>query len=193
MSYYVFLFFVLSPCFAHDRDSCDLKNENSCGEISKGSRAKYYTSPSRSNIINISSTLTLNDGVKIPIFGLGVYQAGSGEETRNAVHWALENHYLQIDTAARYNNEASVGEALRESGIPRGDIFVVTKLYDDDHGFEETFKAFNKSLGNLGLEYVDLYLIHSPVPDKVVPSWNAMVKLQHQGLIRFVRHWEPLM
>ena len=188
MTYYVFLFFVLSPCFAHDRDSCDLKNENSCGEISKGSRAKYYTSPSRSNILNISSTLTLNDGVKIPIFGLGLYQAGSGEETRNAVHWALENHYLQIDTAARYNNEASVGEALRESGIPRGDIFVVTKLYDDDHGFEETFKAFNKSLGNLGLEYVDLYLMHSPVPDKVVPSWNAMVKLQHQGLIRFVRH-----
>ena len=127
-------------------------------------------------------------GLKIPIFGLGVYQAGSGEQTRNAVLWALENGYKQIDTAARYMNEESVGQAIRESKIPREDIFVVTKLYDDAHGYEETFGAFNKSLEKLGLEYVDLYLMHSPVPDKVVPSWNAMVKLQQQGLVRFVKH-----
>ncbi|KAJ7387023.1 hypothetical protein OS493_003986 [Desmophyllum pertusum] len=83
-------------------------------------------------------------------------------------------------------NEESVGEAITESKIPREDIFVVTKLYDDDHGYEETLKAFDKSLGKLGMEYVDLYLMHSPVPDKVVPSWNAMVKLQQQGLVRSI-------
>lgn len=147
----------------------------------------YSITPSRSEPdVNISSALTLNDGVKIPIFGLGVYQAGSGVETKNAVRCALENGYRQIDTAARYKNEDSVGEAIKESKIPREDIFVVTKLYDDDHGFDKTLAAFNKSLGKLGTEYVDLYLMHSPVPDNVISSWSAMVKLRQQGLVRFV-------
>ena len=169
-----------------DRDA--INNQNNCEDISKVKHARFYTSTrSSGEDVKMSSIVTLNDGVKIPIFGLGVYLAGSGEETRNAVRWALENGYRQIDTAARYKNEESVGEAIRESKIPREDIFVVTKLYDDDHGYEETMSAFNKSLGKLGMDYVDLYLIHSPVPDKVVPSWNAMVKLQQQGLIRFVR------
>lgn len=149
-------------------------------------KLNFYSSSLPSNIMNISSTLPLNDGVKIPILGLGVYQAKAGEESRNAVAWALEKGYRQIDTAARYLNEESVGDAIRESNVPREDIFVVTKLYDDDHGFDQTLRAFNDSLGKLGLEYVDLYLMHSPVPDKVVPSWNAMVKLQQQGLIRSI-------
>ncbi|XP_029194800.2 LOW QUALITY PROTEIN: 9,11-endoperoxide prostaglandin H2 reductase-like [Acropora millepora] len=153
---------------------------------SKDNYANFYTSSLQLNIMNISSTLTLNDGVKIPIFGLGVYQASAGEETRRSVTWALEKGYRQIDTAARYMNEESVGQAIRNSKIQRENVFVVTKLYDDDHGFDETLKAFNDSLGKLGLEYVDLYLMHSPVPDKVLPSWNAMVKLQQQGLIRSI-------
>ena len=167
---------------------CDRNWSDNCEDVSKVNHANFYTS-THPNIqsVNISSSVTLNDGVKIPIYGLGVYLAGSGEETRNAVLWALENGYRQIDTAARYMNEESVGEAIRDSKIPREDLFVVTKLYDTDHGYEETFAAFNKSLGKLGMEFVDLYLMHSPLPDKIVPSWNAMVKLQQQGLIRFVR------
>ena len=185
MANFVFFLFMLPLSLAGD--SCDTNSET-CKDkdLARDNRASFYTSTPRSNIINISSTLTLNDGVRIPIFGLGVYQAGSGEETRNAVLWALNNGYRQIDTAARYMNEESVGEAVRESKIPREDIFVVTKLYDNDHGFDETLTAFNRSLGKLGMEYVDLYLMHSPVPDKVVPSWNAMVKLQQQGQIRCV-------
>lgn len=178
---------LLTFSFSLADEICDRNGEN-CEDLSKVKRANFYSS-TRSNIqdVNISSTMTLNDGVKIPMFGLGVYLTGSGQDTRNAVLWAMENGYRQIDTAARYMNEESVGEAVRESKIPREDIFVVTKLYDTDHGFEETLSAFKKSLGKLGMEYVDLYLMHSPVPDKVVPSWNAMVKLQQEGLIRFVK------
>lgn len=165
------------------------RNSDNCGDASnvKFKHANFYTSTQpNTQSVNISSSVTLNDGVEIPIYGLGVYLAGSGEETRNAVLWALENGYRQIDTAARYMNEESVGEAIRQSRIPREDIFVVTKLYDTDHGYDETLAAFNKSLGKLGMEYVDLYLMHSPLPDKIVPSWNAMVKLQQQGLIRSI-------
>lgn len=179
-----FVLFLLMASVSLADDTCQSGSKN-CQDFAGDDRVNFYTTP-RSNIINISAALTLNDGVKIPIFGLGVYQAGSGEETRKAVLWALERGYRQIDTASRYMNEESVGEAIKESKIPRENLFVVTKLYDTDHGFEETLGAFKKSLGKLGLEYVDLYLMHAPVPDKVVPSWNAMVKLQREGLIRFV-------
>ena len=185
MIYCSFILLTLSSSVAVE--ICDSSSDN-CEDTSKVKHANFYTS-TQPNIqsVNISSRVTLNDGIKIPIYGLGVYLAGTGEETRNAVLWALENGYRQIDTAARYMNEESVGEAIRDSKIPREDIFVVTKLYDTDHGYDETLAAFNKSLGKLGMEYVDLYLMHSPLPDKIVPSWNAMVKLQQQGLIRFVR------
>lgn len=183
----VLMFLLFLPSRIAD-DTCDSSRQNCELITSKDNYANFYTSSLQRNIMNISSTLTLNDGVKIPIFGLGVYQASAGQETRRAVTWALEKGYRQIDTAARYMNEESVGQAIRNSKIRRENVFVVTKLYDDDHGFDETLKAFNDSLGKLGLEYVDLYLMHSPVPDKVLPSWNAMVKLQQQGLIRFVAH-----
>lgn len=180
---------LMTLSFSLADEICD-RNSNNCGDASnvKFKHANFYTSTQpNTQSVNISSSVTLNDGVEIPIYGLGVYLAGSGEETRNAVLWALENGYRQIDTAARYMNEESVGEAIRQSKIPREHVFVVTKLYDTDHGYDETLAAFSKSLGKLGLEYVDLYLMHSPLPDKIVPSWNAMVKLQQQGLIRFVR------
>lgn len=182
-----FILILLTFSFSVADEICDRDSDN-CEVKSNVNHANLYTSI-HPNIqrVNISSSVTLNDGVKIPIYGLGVYQAGSGEETRSAVLWALENGYRQIDTAARYMNEESVGDAIRESKIPREDVFLITKLYDTDHGYEETLMAFDKSLGKLGMEFVDLYLMHSPIPDKIVPSWNAMVKLQQQGLIRFVR------
>ena len=133
----------------------------------------------------VNSSVILNDGVRSPIFGLGVHGLRPGTETIQAVHWALQEGYRLIDTASRYNNEQSVGEAVRTSGVPREDIFIVTKLYDDDHGYEETLAAFGKSLGCLGLDYVDMYLIHAPVPDKVVPSWRAMIELKNHGFIRY--------
>ena len=173
-----FLLILLSRSLADE--TCDVHSERcNNGPEFNHKRIKSPWSP-----LNIASTLALNDGNTIPIFGLGVYLAAAGEETHKAVHWALEKGYRQIDTATRYNNEESVGEAIRKSEIPREDIFVVTKLYDDNHGYDETLTAFNKSLERLRLDYVDLYLIHSPLPDKVVPSWSAMIELQQRGSIR---------
>lgn len=134
--------------------------------------------------LTISDTITLNDNIKIPRFGLGVYDIDA-KLTRQSVLWALECGYRQIDTAERYQNEECVGKAIRESAVKRGDIFVVTKVYHTNHGYHESRKAFEKSLNQLGLDYVDLYLIHFPVPGKVVETWKAMVELREKGLIRY--------
>lgn len=133
--------------------------------------------------LNISSTLILNDNVQIPRFGLGVYDIDP-KETKQAVLWALESGYRQIDTAARYNNEKCVGQAIKESKLDREELFVVTKVYHVDHGYDETLRAFEKSLSSLGLDFVDLYLIHFPVPGSVVQTWKAMINLKEMGLIR---------
>lgn len=133
----------------------------------------------------ITETLTLNDKVKIPCFGLGVYDIDI-KSTCKAVLSALECGYRQIDTAARYKNEQSVGEALRDSGLKRHEVFVVTKVYHEDHGYDKTLRAFEKSLKLLGLDFVDLYLIHFPVPGKVVETWKAMRELKERGVIRYV-------
>src|SRR5256886_8713640 len=107
------------------------------------------------------SRITLNDGAKIPVLGLGVWQAGAGTETRKAVSAALESGYRLIDTAKLYGNERDVGAAVRESGIPRDEIFVTTKLWNSDQGFESALRAFEGSRRELGLEYVDLYLVQA--------------------------------
>ncbi|KAM7441276.1 hypothetical protein ABFA07_009676 [Porites harrisoni] len=131
----------------------------------------------------LQSKVTLNDGYKMPLFGLGVFKA-LGDDGKEAVKFALQNGYRMIDTAALYGNEAEVGQAIKDSGLKREDIFVVTKLQSNAHGYNQCLEAFNLSLKKLDIDYVDLYLIHSPTPGENINSYKAMLKLQEQGLIR---------
>lgn len=129
--------------------------------------------------------ITLNDGKTIPQIGLGVFRAEEGDETYQAVKWALENGYRHIDTAMYYFNEASVGRAIHDSGIPRDELFVTTKLWNDDVRAGKTREALEGSLERLGLDYVDLYLIHWPVEGRDA-AWAEMEKLQQEGKIRSI-------
>jgi len=122
-------------------------------------------------------TITLNNGVKIPRLGLGVYQIEVGEATRNAVRWALEAGYRHIDTAAAYGNESDVGAAIRQSGVPREEVFVTSKLWNENQGYDEALGAFDRSLERLGFDYLDLYLIHWPVEGKRLDSWRALEQI----------------
>lgn len=131
--------------------------------------------------MNINSRCRLNNGYEIPYFGLGVYKAAPGKETIEAVSYALEIGYRLIDTAAVYGNEKEVGIAVRQSGFPREEIFITTKLWNDDHGYESALKAFDESLKRLNLDYVDLYLIHWPVPRLRKDSWKALEKIYAEG------------
>jgi diketogulonate reductase-like aldo/keto reductase len=122
-----------------------------------------------------SSFVTLNSGARIPQVGLGVWQSGGA--TKRAVLAALGAGYRHVDTASVYGNEAAVGAAIAESGIPRDQIFVTTKLWNQDQGFDRTLQAFDASLKRLGLDYVNLYLIHWPVADLRLESWRALERL----------------
>lgn len=148
----------------------------------------------------LGSRLRLNNNTEIPRLGLGVFRAGAGGGTRDAVRWALEAGYRHIDTAAVYRNEVEVGEAIRESGIPREDLFVTTKLWREQFGFEEARRAFDASLQKLGLDYVDLYLLHWPQPETREPSWRALEVLHAEGRAKAIgvsnfmpQHLEPLL
>ena len=134
----------------------------------------------------INSSIVLNNGVKIPILGLGVYQAEKGGETVQAVRTALDVGYRHIDTARIYENEGDVGRAVRESGLPREEVFVTTKLWNDDHGYDSTIEAFDESRRRLGFDYIDLYLIHWPVEGLRLESWRAMERLLERGLCRAI-------
>ena len=127
----------------------------------------------------------LNQGNKIPQLGLGVYQTADGQQTMDAVCWALEAGYRHIDTAKIYGNEKSVGDAIRESKIPRQQIFLTTKLWNDDIRAGRTEEAFNESLAALQTDYIDLYLIHWPA-EGFTEAWTAMEKLYKQGRIRAI-------
>jgi diketogulonate reductase-like aldo/keto reductase len=133
-----------------------------------------------------SSVVRLNNGIDIPRVGLGVYQAPRGEETRAAVREALRIGYRHIDTARIYGNEKDVGAAVRESGLPRKEIFITTKLWNDDQGYDSALRAFDASFGRLDLDYVDLYLLHWPVPRKRLDSWRALEKLLADGRVRSI-------
>jgi len=135
---------------------------------------------------DINHRIKLNNGIEIPQFGLGVYLTKSGSECVNAVTWALEAGYRHIDTAKAYGNESEVGEAVRNSGIKREDIFITTKLWNDDHGYESALKAFDKSLKTLNVDYIDLYLIHWPVKGKRKDSWKAFEKIYESGYCRSI-------
>src|SRR5207244_6428041 len=134
--------------------------------------------------LTMESRITLNDGAKIPVLGLGVWQAGAGKETRKAVSAALESGYRLIDTAKLYGNERDVGAAVRESGIPRDEIFVTTKLWNSDQGFESALRAFEGSRRDLGLEYVELDLVHWAVSQLRNGSWKARMSIQAEGVGR---------
>ena len=126
--------------------------------------------------------LRLNNGVRIPQLGYGVFRVPN-EATVRAVRTAIECGYRSIDTASLYGNEAGVGEALATCGVPREDLFVTTKLWNDDQGYESTFHAFEASLRRLRLDYVDLYLIHWPKPaqDRYVDTWRAFESSTRTG------------
>ena len=130
-------------------------------------------------------TFTLNDGVVIPSVGFGVFMIPVGDETYNAVRTALSLGYRHIATAAAYFNEADVGRAIRDSGILREEIFVTSKLWLQDYGYEPAKKGIETSLKNLGLGYIDLYLIHQPYGD-VPGAWKAMEEAKKEGKIRSI-------
>jgi 2,5-diketo-D-gluconate reductase A len=131
--------------------------------------------------------IALRGDTEIPQLGFGVFQVPP-EDTAEAVTRALATGYRHIDTAAAYQNEAAVGQAFRASGLDREDVFITTKCFNTDHGYEEARHAFKQSLERLGLDYVDLYLIHWPVPsqDRYVETWKAFIELQQEGLIRAI-------
>ncbi|WP_339242291.1 aldo/keto reductase [Paenibacillus sp. FSL R5-0517] len=130
-------------------------------------------------------TVTLNNGVKMPIIGFGVYQVPDADECENTVYEALKAGYRLIDTAAGYLNEEAVGRAIKRSGIPREELFITTKLWIQDAGYESTKLAFAKSLSKLQLDYLDMYLIHMPFGD-YYGSWRAMEELYREGKIKAI-------
>lgn len=135
---------------------------------------------------NIADCTTLNNGVQMPWFGLGVYKTPPGEVVENSVRMAIEHGYQSIDTAKLYDNEEGVGKAIRESGVKREDIFVTTKLWNTDQGYDQTLKAFDASLKRLGMDYVDLYLIHWPGTRLYKETWKAFEKLYKDGHVRAI-------
>ncbi|ADH99087.1 aldo/keto reductase [Salisediminibacterium selenitireducens] len=150
--------------------------------------------------IAIDSTTTLKNGVEMPRFGLGVYKSEAGEEVETAVKTAIQTGYRMIDTASFYKNEESVGKAIRESGVSRDDLFITTKVWNDEQGYDETKEAFERSRSRLGLEVIDLYLIHWPVTETFEDTWRAMETLYEEGKVRAIgvsnfhkQHIETLM
>ncbi|WNR44513.1 aldo/keto reductase [Paenibacillus roseipurpureus] len=139
---------------------------------------------------HLQSTVTLSNGVAMPWLGLGVFKVAEGPEAAEAVKEALRIGYRSIDTAAIYGNEASVGQGLREGmaayGIKREDIFVTSKVWNADLGYASTLAAYETSLGKLGLDYLDLYLIHWPVQGKYVDAWRALEKIYQEGRVKAI-------
>ncbi|MBL0389015.1 aldo/keto reductase [Tumebacillus sp. ITR2] len=153
---------------------------------------------------NLQSTTTLHNGVNMPWFGLGVFKVEEGQELVNAVKTAIQHGYRSIDTAAIYGNEQGVGQGIREglgvAGISREDVFVTSKVWNADLGYEETRKAFETSLSKLGLDYLDLYLIHWPKAGKYKEAWRALESLYAEGRVKAIgvsnfqiHHLEDLM
>ncbi|WP_066250809.1 aldo/keto reductase [Neobacillus drentensis] len=149
---------------------------------------------------NLKDTTTLSNGVKMPWMGLGVFKVTEGEEVIQSVKAAIKNGYISIDTAAIYGNEEGVGQAIKESGVPREDLFITTKLWNSEQGYESTLAAFETSMNKLGLDYLDLYLIHWPGKDKYKETWKAFEKLYKDGRVRaigvsnfLVHHLEDLL
>ncbi|MDQ0429204.1 diketogulonate reductase-like aldo/keto reductase [Planomicrobium stackebrandtii] len=137
---------------------------------------------------HIQPTTTLHNGVKMPWLGLGVFKVEDGEEVVQSIKTALEVGYRSIDTAAIYGNEEGVGKAIAEANVPREELFITTKVWNANHGYEATLTAFDESMEKLGLDYLDLYLIHWPLPSKgkFAETWKALEKLYKDGRVRAI-------
>ncbi len=131
--------------------------------------------------LRIDSREKLNSGIEIPVFGFGTYQLTGEKRVKEAVTAALAKGYRLIDTAQMYGNEEYVGEAIRQSGIPREEVFITTKLDNNQHGYDKAKKSFDKSMNRLQLGYVDLFLIHWPIEGLRLESWKALVDIYNQG------------
>jgi diketogulonate reductase-like aldo/keto reductase len=145
-------------------------------------------------------SVELNTGINMPVIGFGTWQIDNQNAAKDAVKTALDIGYRLIDTAKIYGNEEGVGEGIKESGLDRSEVFVTTKLWNGDQGYDSALKAFDESLKRLGLEYLDLYLIHWPATDKRAESWKALQKIYDGGLAKnigvsnyTVRHLEELL
>ncbi|WP_226666526.1 aldo/keto reductase [Metabacillus litoralis] len=136
----------------------------------------------------LQSTTTLHNGVKMPWFGLGVFKVEDGEDVINSITSAIDAGYRSIDTAAVYGNEEGVGQAIVKSSVSRKELFITTKVWNSNQGFEETLAAFDESMNKLGLEYLDLYLVHWPVPEhgKYIETWKALEELYKDGRVRAI-------
>ncbi len=137
-------------------------------------------------ISSITDTTTLNNGVKMPWLGFGVFKMEDGAETEQSVATALEAGYRSIDTAAVYGNEESVGRAIKTSGLPREELFITTKVWNSDQRTGATLAAFETSRKKLGLDYIDLYLIHWPVAGYYKATWQALEQLYAEGVVRAI-------
>jgi methylglyoxal/glyoxal reductase len=136
--------------------------------------------------MNLNTTVTLNNGIEMPLLGLGVYAPRHNHEVRQAVEWALEAGCRHIDTAAAYGNERDVADALQTSGLSPKDVFITTKVWNDDQGYDGTLRAFDRSAAQLRLEVVDLYLVHWPVREHRRETWRALEKLYADGRVRAI-------
>lgn len=137
-------------------------------------------------IKNISSCTVLNNGVEMPWLGLGVFRSEEGPEVVEAVKTAIQVGYRSIDTAAMYENERGVGQAIRECSVPREKLFITTKVWNTDQGYDATLAAFEESRKKLGLDYIDLYLIHWPLRGRYVETWKALETLYKEGKVRAI-------
>lgn len=135
---------------------------------------------------HIADRVKLNNGVEMPWLGLGVWKVEDGEVVASAVKNAIDLGYRSIDTAAVYKNEAGVGQGIADSGIPREELFVTTKVWNSEQGYESTLQAFEESRNKLGLDYIDLYLVHWPVKGKYIDTWRALEKLYSDGRVRAI-------
>ncbi|KUP35543.1 glyoxal reductase [Bacillus halotolerans] len=135
---------------------------------------------------SLKDTVKLHNGVEMPWFGLGVFKVENGSEATESVKAAIKNGYRSIDTAAVYKNEEGVGIGIKESGVAREELFITSKVWNEDQGYDTTLAAFEKSLERLQLDYLDLYLIHWPGKDKYKDTWRALEKLYKDGKIRAI-------
>lgn len=137
-------------------------------------------------ISDVQGKVKLNNGIEMPYFGLGVFQSEDGDEVINAVTDALDVGYRHVDTASLYDNERGVGEAIKNNSVNREDVFVTSKVWNSDQGFEKTLKAFDTTMKKLGFEYLDLYLIHWPKKGMYKETWRALEKIYREGRVKAI-------